>query len=448
MSKNRLSADPYDSAGQPFYTNWQDRDGFLTFLGRMRLDAVLYEKIVVNDASVFEGVFFLYAAMQDDLLAELPWDNIEIKARTSTTLDDCILQWFSRPGEKKLVPVYHPSLSTECDVAHLSSALGQEDASEINSLDAYVSVLKSVGVPSEIADRQLEAWRRLERFRRGSNIALTPWQQGFNFEQHLLKSRGYAASVIETSLGQDTFARIWQDRALRSVVYSHLDRARLGAPTKERKDVETIKTWYDIAYKTAQARKNGCDSLEIHVNGLCRPYTEPELPIEKRIAALKRDEVVEIPRGFLKSLGTLPRKNYELLKSNVVAQRIGEWRALRQNDGRAARYALRKAMSSLVESVQAASPFHDDDQSSIGPSITGVAASAVAASATEETISKLGSKYPFARSLIDRRFFLVGASAALGFVTGTGVERLLTPAGYEQDVVEAIVRMDGARLHG
>jgi hypothetical protein len=70
MPKNRLSADPYDSASQPFYTDWQDEFRFVTFLGRLRLDAALYDKIVVNDVSVFEGVFFLAAAMHENRLAD------------------------------------------------------------------------------------------------------------------------------------------------------------------------------------------------------------------------------------------------------------------------------------------------------------------------------------------------------------------------------------------
>ena len=70
MPKNRLSADPYDSASQPFYTDWQDEFRFVTVLGRLRLDAALYDKIVVNDVSVFEGVFFLAAAMHENRLAD------------------------------------------------------------------------------------------------------------------------------------------------------------------------------------------------------------------------------------------------------------------------------------------------------------------------------------------------------------------------------------------
>ena len=449
MSKYRLLADPYDSGEQPRYTGWDAREEeFCIFLGRMRLDTILYDKVVLNDASIFEGVFFLDAA-NNERLSDLPWANIEIRARASA-FRDCIVQWFSRPERKTLVPVYHPSLSKDCNVAELSLAIGQQNSINIASIETYVEMLKYLNVPGAIADRQLNAWQKLEQFLRDTGVPLTPWGRAFGYERHLSISRNYASNAMRTPLGYETFRKVWEDRRLRSSVYADLDHARSVAGPEELSDIETINTWYNYAYKSAQAHENNCDSVEILVSNLCRPYNETELPIGKTINELKTEEKIEVPPEFLHSLGKIPKFDFERLTANVISSGIADWRRNRIGNASRARDALRSAMETLAETIQGIVPFHYSGESepTLNKFVDRTTAAAVAALALE-TIERHKKRNTAAALLTRRKLFSVGAKTAIvtgiGILAGNTVGELLRPQSANERIAEAIVRMEDTR---
>jgi len=107
---NRLFSQAYDPGIQADRTSWGMDVTFRNVLGQLRLDTILYDRVVLVDADVFDGRFFLDASNRG-LLSELPWSKIEIRMRAKT-LEESFIQQLVRPGKQYLAPYLFDSIWT------------------------------------------------------------------------------------------------------------------------------------------------------------------------------------------------------------------------------------------------------------------------------------------------------------------------------------------------
>ena len=438
LNASRLWADPYDSANQGRFTTWGDEKGFQVFLGRMRLDSILYDQIVVNDQALVDGVFFLDAARRG-LLSELPWSRIEFRSR-ATTFSECFSKTFQRPNCENLASVWLSAPVNDEASRLVSVGLENVPAKSARSPESLTPVLIDLGLDKTIAERLLVSWQKLSRYIDENDIRLTPWRPVFEFEKFISLARDEARAALQTKLGRETFASIWSNRDSRNAVRSLLTNAYRHASWSEMRDISTIDTWYNFAYQATLAHQHGCNGVEVSVTEACWPYSETQLPIKSVFENLNHQDIYKVPDDFLLAFGNIPRVVVDATfqRKNPVTDRIREWRSARLIDPRSARDSFKRAMEVLVRWVfNETLTSSDDELTKVGTNLTGTLAGYFVG-------DHLGKRLD--RGLTRRVFFSTTTAAIAAIATdatlATTIEDKLDPA---KRTAESIVRMEETR---
>lgn len=207
MPEFRLLSHAYDGDMQWEFSDWNNETKFRRLLGRMRLDGILYDKIVLIDSELFDGIFFLYAAQTEQRFSLLPWSRIEIKAR-SKALSDAFLRQIRRPGLDRLVGYMFWSLPPS-DAPRISRELEKTKSTEVKDLRALTERLIKLGVDAGYAERHLAGWQNLIAFTQKHSIRPSEWSTIFDFprgfEYEITRLQGAVYEGLKTEIGRKAF---------------------------------------------------------------------------------------------------------------------------------------------------------------------------------------------------------------------------------------------------
>lgn len=431
MKPVRLLADPYDNAVQCQHIDWGREDNFEVYLGRLRLDALLYDAVIFKDGDVFGGHLFLEAARLDRL-PDLPWGQIEVRSRAST-IGDAIFQAIKQPGAAKLVPTFAVQLPSRyaARLGEFSEKLGDRDAGDVQTFDDFGTALTDVGVAPDDADTLIHRWHAIERFMQDKR--LEPWgDNGWPFDTLIAQQQGSVGNWMKSDLGKAVFADVSQVLKSRNLVYRRLLQAEGTDDSEARKDLQTIRTWYNFAYKRAQAHQHQCNAVEVSVEPGCRQFGDLDLAV--LITQLANNAKIQIPETFLTGLARLPKSEFDGIRIDAngpVMRGILEWRALsaggRYDD---ARSSLARGIEALVEKLRDMPTYLTATAVDYAAALSAGAAVAVSGEALASRFSR-------------RRLFWVGAGAVVSGAVALlpfKASRYVGVEDFVSDVAQAVVR--------
>ncbi|HJW40249.1 MAG TPA: hypothetical protein VJ476_03365 [Rhizomicrobium sp.] len=339
--QTRLLSSVYDSAKVGDFVSATDADErFDVVLGRLRLDALLYDRVILVDADLADGTFFLAAAHRNRL-AELPWNKIELRNR-SNSLEESILGQFVRAGSDWLVPFTFSSMPLEKSV-DLAERLNSQSSNGVSDLTRLAGALSDAGLDKTTARWYLDAWKKYcseVPILAAGNVA--QWTGGFNMEQQLAVARDAVETALETERGREAFKLVvanWRSRNdVTRVLASERDFLTVG----ERSDYATIKTWYMHSYKAAQGNQHSCDALEVFPEESCRDFAPTYLPIND--APPSSGVGCRVPHNFLSALGKMRPDDFSRICNQTKLRRaVNEWRTERNES------ALSDALGLVVD---------------------------------------------------------------------------------------------------
>jgi hypothetical protein len=352
-SSNRYSSEIYDSIQQAGSIKFADESHTSLWLGRLRLDSFLFGKVVIKDAEILNGVFFLNAAVEGRV-EDLPWERMEIVSR-ATSLDEALLRLVRPSGDSRLRGVFFWAFPLEV-ADQIRVSLNEYPAKDVNDWRQLPRILRELGANASNADKLDTAWQKLMGMARGHSQLVVPWDSTFNFpdhfDEHLGKDEALVLDALHTPLGKGIGSEVWHKRADRGPVLGILRQADADANIEEQADLATLYTWYNCAYNRTLQQHHKIVDMEIAEAPGCRP-TRPDQRqydlIKKELQANKRPSipaelVVNIPAPFLKSLGDLKKIVFDRLLDDHE-RNLTTWRANRDMDG------LRRAVDGLVDAV-------------------------------------------------------------------------------------------------
>jgi hypothetical protein len=436
----KLLADIYDSANQPAYLDWDDAVGFRRLLGRLRLDAVLYDRVVFNDQGILDGVLILDAAKRN-LLDELPWSHMEIRSRAGT-LEESFVRSLVRPEQDNLVPVFFASIPDAAEAYTLSEALGQTRADKVRTTSDFAALVRALGLQrSGGAEQMLAALRQVASYFASRSIPLVPWRPVFDFDRFIGAEVPKITTALQTSRGRTAFEAVWNTRNSRNRVAARLIELGDRLTWEEERDFATIRTWYNFAYQKTLGHQHECSAVEVQVSSKCWPALNPRLAEAEDEEGTASNEPFVVPDDFLLRLGRMPASAFSAYfdQPNEIGDYARRWRQAGSQDFGAARSDFKRALEGLVKWAHA-DPFAPPDsfaQKALPVGI-GVAAGFTAGHLLEKHAHKLTK-----RSFLSTGLIAVGAMVTdAAFHLGT--EGVLD---RNRDVAESIVQMEMARTH-
>jgi hypothetical protein len=452
MITNRLFSQAYDAGIQAERARWGSDAAFRILLGQLRLDTILYERIVVVDADLFDGTFFLDASDRG-LLSELPWSQIEIRTR-SKTLEDSFIKQLVRDRKDYLAPYLFESMPVDAKIATtIAKSLGRIRSSAVTKLSDISVVLTDCGLAHQDVQRYSRSWKNLLLYADDNNCHRVMWDPAFRFEEYFTQQVGTVPFSLSQQLatigGREVYNDVIKVRNSRNEVLSILNPLVDTGYSDFSGDIATIRTWYQSCYKLTQAAQHACGCKEYFVYPGSRPLDQSIINMEEQGVESLRDLSHVIAGNFLLQLGSLSVEQFEeCSNAPLISSGVKEWQAIRLGNPNAARQKLKDAMKRLVEVVDARSEIAPIVEPTEGPSVQRRLEEAGAGA----TLSG-GAGYVFEamKSGMSKRTFLVsGVAAGAGYIVGVFVPDVVNylnpPNNRTTRIAESIVRMEDHRL--
>jgi hypothetical protein len=267
----RFFSDYYDSTVQRLYApvTRRSRDAKARVLGRIRLDTLLSRKLVVTDAQLLDGAFFL-DQHPADLLSALRRSRLDeslpirVRAR-APQLEQALVGFIVRPDRSELQGFSYSSVERPGERHEVQKALEAIPAARVRSWNDVPTLLTEIGVEDQNVERLKEGWARWKEAQETGLIEVEVWGKAFDINQHLSLFGLASPSFLQTEVGREAAAHVFAEReGLRSSVETYLTEQRREHEGDEQvlHDLSGIAAWFNRAYNAALADSNECSVFE------------------------------------------------------------------------------------------------------------------------------------------------------------------------------------------
>ncbi|MBI5165271.1 MAG: toll/interleukin-1 receptor domain-containing protein [Magnetospirillum sp.] len=284
------------------------------YLGRLRLDTLLTEAVVLTDAQVLDGEFFLGGTGVLDSLSRFADDmpTIEVRSRASG-VDAAILGLVKSAGADRLAGFIFSSVADPSMRDHISKELKTISADSVASPPDLLRTLAVIGMDKANVQRIESGWRNWQQAAETGKVRWVPWapRDGEAFRSDLTANLAKLKAGIEAgtlpaaeirALGSlaDAFmgdaSRSALDLAFRNFIADHDGTAAVMAGR--------IYSIYNACYHESFARQHSCDVHE---------YLQANLspPVAAETSDPDEDAAIDLMPTLLRLLGSLPHDAYQ-----------------------------------------------------------------------------------------------------------------------------------------
>jgi hypothetical protein len=362
-AKTRFFSDLYDSVSQRAYPTFLgSRDARqAAFIGRLRLDSLLSRTVVLTDAQLLDGAFFIDVD-KDHLVDSLKRDEsddalpIEVRSRCDQ-LNRALLGLVKglQPRDT-LVGFQFSSVADSAIRSELANRLAETPSSKVTRWNQIPGLLRKYGLDPTEAERLAKAWTELLNLGRRNVLHVVPWHGSPKLD--LGEANDLRELLRSPQRCEDHIWRLWNQPTLRSTTFLQLDD---WAPKDddEAHDRWQIVRWYNAAYNQGLAEQHGCLSNYESIYQNLMPFDPmgkdlqvlmlrrdvPELEVRSKLCA-------ELPAGVIEGLGRLESNHYRaLIKNN--GQYLETWWATGDTE------SLKRAISPFIDLAYSHRPHFD-----------------------------------------------------------------------------------------
>lgn len=273
MRKSHVYTDAFDfNASRSTSTGSMSSDTLRALFGRVRLDAILNEKMVLNDVQLFHSAYLSGVVGQsfnfEPAIEKLPLESLEIRSR-SDTLEESIVA-LVKPFECEFLK---PHLFTYIDPNYeAKSELEKTPSKKINGWTDVLDLLESILDGDKFRERisnTRRAWSHWIEMEKLGRLSVKKWHSEFNFRNEIdISGRSLFSELsnkITTEFGRELIANINRKKFSRADLAALLlseDRNRTLAQD-EFGDLEEISSKHSLLYNRTAALQHGCERVEL-----------------------------------------------------------------------------------------------------------------------------------------------------------------------------------------
>lgn len=349
QNEARFFTDFYDSVKQRMYPNvFHNLESTKSaYIGRLRLDTLMSRKLVLTDAQILDGAFFLRIGPGDLINYVTRETNslppIEIKARRPK-LDESLLSFFKKPGSETLRGFSFSSVESEKYRSNIQSVLEQTKADDIKSWRDIPKVLKNSEIDLSYIEMLESQWAKwIEATSGFTKDFVVVWKGEYNLEKYLQLNS--LLPILETQRGRSLAGWAYKNRHDRSKVDQRLTQIKTNQDEALLSDIFSIEAWFNQAYNLTISEQHGCKNFE-SISGSFKYQLESLHLLDQSTPNLN----IGVPEDFIVKLGELPN---DLFRSLFQSQKesFNQWWYERDIE------SLKRGILPFVEEVETVREF-------------------------------------------------------------------------------------------
>jgi len=266
----RFYTDFYDSVNQRKWLtqylprNYHEEDLRKIFLGRLRLDILLNETLVLTDSQILDGIFFLQQSPLEFLSSltrnrEKPLP-IEIRSRCPR-LEDSFVSLVKRKDSSSLRQFSFSCVDEDVARINIQFVLGNTHASQIDTWRDIAKIIRAECSQPYKIDHLIYGWSQwIEAQDSILSGRVVKWSPNFYLDD-CLNGEGLINLMI-TEEGKEEARKVLEtkDRSFIDNRITELNRTIENLQLK--RDLKLLESGFNYAYNLAIARQHGCRTFE------------------------------------------------------------------------------------------------------------------------------------------------------------------------------------------
>ncbi|MDP2895615.1 MAG: hypothetical protein Q8Q12_03530 [bacterium] len=290
------------------------------YTGRLRFDVLLSQTVVLTDAMLLDGTFFLDVEPRElaDSLARREGEEmpVEIRARAEN-LEHALLMFVRYPELPNLRGFIFSGIEDDEQRIEAKKVLEETPASELRSWRDLGRVFRRAGVTAANAEKLEAAWACWIGAQRCGVLKVATWHGDFELDRALPRPETLSRG-LRTAEGASLAQRVWDSRGDRSSIDAALSEAKFTAAGDLLKDVAAIESRFHRSYNTTIALQHECDNYESVYDASTaimsrREFVRLGIDDAKQRQARSPRPTLNLPPGFLLALGTMPSDCFRTL---------------------------------------------------------------------------------------------------------------------------------------
>lgn len=344
--KSRLLANFYDSVRQRVPSTERDKDREL-FRGRLRLDTLLHKKLVLTDAMILDGRYFLDETPNEllEFVKRSDEDNdppIEIRTR-SEGLEEALIGLVKKTGADKLKSFQFSAIEDDEQREHVTEELEKVLGKKVKDWRDILKLFREMEVDKENVERLEKSWAVWFEAQDESKLCTKPWNSNFLFNDtisQLLTERQQESENLTSQIAEKFLRFIGNNKNNRSLIESKFKQLYGIAESESGKnELIRIWNWYDRCYLATIATHHNCSTLEsVDYN-----YTLSQIRMPSTTLDREADIFIDQP-DIIYELGKLDNREYRDIFKNANSD-LNHWWKKGEKD------CLRNGMEPFVKNI-------------------------------------------------------------------------------------------------
>lgn len=309
-TRQKFLSDYWDSMQQRNLFNLLDENHKIQnlLIGRLRFDTLLSENLILTDAMLMDGQFFLFSdplTLKEDILRS---DNdncpIIIKARKKR-IEDATVGFIKNDAKKEIKKFSFSIINEDKHREYITNSMHNLNYSSINSISDIISFFLDRGMSgfdNVNFDRIKTGWNKWIRACNDNAYIVSEWRGDFDLINQL-GNKSEVSKKYSTETAIELVQEIYENIFTRTEIEKNVNEKYNQATNEnEKKEILEIASWYFSSYNCTINNQHGCDSFE-------SIYSTTDYILTPGKDLIKEDSI-QIPVDFCEGLGALPRGEY------------------------------------------------------------------------------------------------------------------------------------------
>lgn len=277
QNTSRIFSDFYDSIFQRQYHRIKVHDDLISYryLGKLRLDAILSQTIVLLDTQILDGCFFLDERNSPEILLAELWRGktlgfpLEIRARNQS-IGQSIVQFLKNPQTGLIKEFSFSGIHDPAQRDEVTRNFQKTAPDNIKEWRDIIRLFRDFGVSKDNVEEYEAAWSKWIELHENGKIPVREWEinRGFPINEYAGSQKDFLHGIEDEEVkkeGQWIFSNLDGKRSIIDLKFNQYKQIWDGGRIRE---LRILEAKYHRCYDQAAAWQHNCGLFESTISNL------------------------------------------------------------------------------------------------------------------------------------------------------------------------------------